>query len=298
MSNVFWSLLFVFLFSSSHCSYDDLGPKTSSDNEYCHDESCHQDEKTDIKQRGDTSIAGIINHFGNAVKYMGEAAFKTIYKLSEDVLEDIANIVRNVFSEEAYNIVSNAGKSALNILFDTGLCTCTCIIVTHINFIDMVFSSVGATILSVSIFVTMILINYLLINYFSILSILTLDATVFLMHGLIGPVQMALWFLSGCSVVYQCLTLTISHPYLSSTLLVILFLFSCCGWPILRRKSKYLRRADDTVYMIEDKLSQLEAKIEELARANQERDDKIIAQLTRIESILLSNNDNLLLREP
>ena len=45
---------------------------------------------------------------------------KTIYKLSEDVLKDIADIVRTVFSEEAFNIVSSAGKSALNILFDTG----------------------------------------------------------------------------------------------------------------------------------------------------------------------------------
>lgn len=115
MKDGYLLFLFLILLSIRH-SVSDLGPKVDDDS-YCHDVSCPENENKELLKRGPTSLTGLI---GKAFQYVGEAAYNTIYKLSEDVLKDIADIVRGVFSEEAFNIVSSAGKSALNILFDTG----------------------------------------------------------------------------------------------------------------------------------------------------------------------------------
>ena len=50
--------------------------------------------------------------------------FNTVHRLSADVLEDIASVVRTVFSEEAYSFVSGLSQGAINSLFSPGMSMC------------------------------------------------------------------------------------------------------------------------------------------------------------------------------
>ena len=132
--------------------------------------------------------------------------------------------------------------------------------------------------------------NYLLVHYFSLLSILILDAGILLFHGIFGPLQLAIWFITGCSHISQGLIYIIYYPYLSAILLISSFLFSCCCWPYLRSQSRYLRTSSDTIFVIEAQLERLEAHLARLEIERKERDKEIKTQLDRIEKILKKDN--------
>lgn len=57
----------------------------------------------------------------------------------------------------------------------------------------------------------------------------------------------------------------------------------------MRKNFKYFRSAGDTVYVVEDKLIRLEARLKKWEEASRERDKEMTAQLTRIESLLTNH---------
>lgn len=144
----------------------------------------------------------------------------------------------------------------------------------------------GSTVLSVSILIAVLFINYLLASFVSLLTLLIVDASLFLIHGLLGPLQLGSFILSGCSYVYPILKFTVLHPYVSATILVSSFVFSCFCWPYLRRQSKYLRNSSDTVFVVESQLTRLEGQFARWNKEIKERDKQVKEQLDRIETIL------------
>uniref|UniRef100_A0A1X7UV75 Uncharacterized protein n=1 Tax=Amphimedon queenslandica TaxID=400682 RepID=A0A1X7UV75_AMPQE len=265
---------------SNRLATGSLGPLDNGDDDgYCYDESCSRrdsvkQEKRDVKTRGRTGLSGILSNAYDIVASVGEAAINTVHKLSSEVLEDIGDIVKTVINEEALNAIISAGNGALSLIFDS----------------NKAVTGFGSTVLSVSILVGVIFINYLLASYFSLLSILILDAGIILLHGMFGPLQLAKWFITGCSHISQGLIYIIYYPYFSAIVLMLLFIFSCCCWPYLRRQSRYLRNSSDTVFVIEAQLERLEAHLARLETERKERDKEIKAQLDRIERILEKNN--------
>ncbi|XP_019853374.1 PREDICTED: uncharacterized protein LOC109582830 [Amphimedon queenslandica] len=231
---------------------------------YDHDESSCSKKGSLKKEETAVNTGGF--SFWGAFKKVGRAAINKVHDFSMEVANNIGEILRTVINEEALNATISAGKDALSQIFDS----------------NNTVTAVGSKVLSVSILVGVMFINYFLIHYFSLLSLLTLDAGIALLHGIFGPLQIIIWFITGCSLISQGLLYTLYYPQFSATLLILLFIFSCCCWPYLRRQSRYLRNSSDTVFVIEAQLERLEAHLAQ----RKERDKEIKAQLDRIEGIL------------
>lgn len=67
-----------------------------------------------------SSYAYFLPDFSKLLSRGAKMAYDTVHRLSADVLEDIASIVRTVFSEEAYNFVTGLSQGAINSLFSPG----------------------------------------------------------------------------------------------------------------------------------------------------------------------------------
>ena len=88
---------------------------------------CDEDEHTNLQERTPGTLSPFTDFFPKISKLVSDgakAAFNTVHRLSADVLEDIASIVRTVFSEEAYNFVSSLSQGAINSLFSPGMSVC------------------------------------------------------------------------------------------------------------------------------------------------------------------------------
>ena len=126
---------FIVVYSPSFSQDEsiELGPKdepkddqSGNNNGYCAvDETCPNEERAegeeqnekDLADRGETSPS-IFSKSWDMFKNVGRAAFETVYKLSEEVLEDIASIFRNVFNEEIYSLISNITSKAVGNIYD------------------------------------------------------------------------------------------------------------------------------------------------------------------------------------
>lgn len=76
-----------------------------------------------VQERIPGTLSRFTEFFPNFSKLISDgakAAYHTVHRLSADVLEDIASVVRTVFSEEAYTFVSDLSQGAINSLFAPG----------------------------------------------------------------------------------------------------------------------------------------------------------------------------------
>ena len=127
-SLVFW-LSFILLTASRG---DKLGP--DAEEKYCLSDACDRDiendddaiqidEEGELADRGETHPSLFTRFKNGALGVVSGAAntvYNTVYKLSSDVLEDIANIVQTVFNETAYGLFADAGETILDTIYDPG----------------------------------------------------------------------------------------------------------------------------------------------------------------------------------
>ena len=106
---------------------NDLGP----DNGNCWEEDCFDDLSIDddddddvegessVADRGETS-PGLFRKSWNAIYGFGKTVATTVYNISTEALEDIADILKIVLNEEAYNMFVSAGQSFVDSVMDKG----------------------------------------------------------------------------------------------------------------------------------------------------------------------------------
>ena len=171
----------------------------------------------------------------------------------------------------------------------------------NVTFIaDNVLTSVGSTILSVSILVAMLFLNYLLFSYISLLVLLALDGALFLLHGIYGPVVIGKWFIVLCGIIYELLKWIIQYPYLFSAGIVFIFAFSCI-WPCIRRRLWCCKTSDDRICDMDERLITLKDRLEILIQKSEKRHKIIESKLTHIETILSNiknEGSNIMNSEP
>lgn len=245
---------------------NDLGPDNDNlgpDNRNCWEEDdCFDDLSIDdddevegessVADRGETS-PGLFIKSWNAIYGFGKTVVTTVYNISTEALEDIADILRIILNEEAYNMFVSAGQSFVDSVINKD------------NLLGMTFSAASKTVLSFSLLLMVLLLNYILCGYLSVLTIVAFDGFVFLIHGIFGPVFIARRIIDFGSWVYYILKWMITYPYLFAFILVSIFIFSCC-WPCIRRIlcPRRFRSTSDIIHEMDRRLISMERRLENM----------------------------------
>ena len=109
---------------------NDLGPDNDNlgpDNRNCWEEDCFDDLNVDDEVEGESSVAdrgqtspSLFRKSWNAIYGFGKTVATTVYNISTEALEDIADILKVVLNEEAYNMFVSAGQSFVDSVINKG----------------------------------------------------------------------------------------------------------------------------------------------------------------------------------
>ena len=111
-----------------HCYPDGCGykPHTGTDDELEIDdlEIDEEVEERELADRGETR-PGLFRRLTNGALDLASSAAKTVYdtvyKLSSEALDDIANIMRTVLNETVYGMFAETGEGILDTVYDPGI---------------------------------------------------------------------------------------------------------------------------------------------------------------------------------
>ena len=121
--------LYILLLVISCKEASELGPQSTRDqcdSDTCPDPQQQQGEKEkkeggyNLKDRGETRPS-LFHKLSYIFKKAGEAVVNTVYNLSAETLENIAEIIKAIFNEESYNLFLKAGQGVLNTVFNSGI---------------------------------------------------------------------------------------------------------------------------------------------------------------------------------
>ena len=231
---------------------------------------------------------GILSVFSSAKDFLWrvpKAAFNHVYNVTVDSLQQFAEMVRVVFNEETYNMISAVGEYVVNALTTRGkkcartMYTFFCVktgmfyelflssISDHL--LGIAISELSRTTMSITVLLLCVLINYVFLNRFSALSLLRFDVIVLLIHTIFGPHFILLNFLNLCEVVYRfCWWMLVEHTNLFLGIMVFLFVVSlfwpCISWTLWRSTDVVVIDIESRLKRMQDKLILMESRQEEI----------------------------------
>lgn len=122
--------------------------------------------------------------------------------------------------------------------------------------------------MSISILFICLLLTYALFNFFSLLFILTFNATVFLLHQLFGPEWIFDHLIGLSRSVSSVLFVMMKHYYISSVLIVTLFVYSVflpiIRWCTKRTQMQQVTDIETRIVEIGRRMDSVESKVEEV----------------------------------
>ena len=102
-----------------HCYSGDCGHGDNTEDEL-EIEDLEIEEEGELADRGETRPS-LFSRFTNLASNTAKAVYSTVYKLSSEVLDDIARIVKTVLNETVYGIFAETGEGILDTIYDPGM---------------------------------------------------------------------------------------------------------------------------------------------------------------------------------
>lgn len=136
--------------------------------------------------------------------------------------------------------------------------------------------TLGITAMNISLIILCLFLSYIFLYFFSWLHVMAFNCVVFLLHTLMGPLWIYEKFYALCEQFYVLLLFMVTHPYISSFLVIFV-----CLWSFVRGVISicYSESNSQQVNDIREEIMELNGKVDSLDMKIEE----VLASLARIE---------------